>query len=123
MLEQILPEGLLPSAVAPVALALLLVLGCVLAACGVRAGGKVAAAGPATATVAAPRQPANATPYDADVIIVGAGTAGASLAAVLARDGKRVVLVERCVPPLICAGRGVVRGVRGRCAVCPDLTA
>lgn len=35
--------------------------------------------------------------YDADVVIVGAGTAGASLAAVLARDGKRVVLIERCV--------------------------
>jgi hypothetical protein len=33
--------------------------------------------------------------YDADVVIVGAGTAGAALATVLARDGKKVVVVER----------------------------
>lgn len=33
--------------------------------------------------------------YDADVVIVGAGTAGAALATVLARDGKKVVLIER----------------------------
>jgi len=32
---------------------------------------------------------------DADVIIVGAGTAGAALAAVLARQGKHVIVVER----------------------------
>lgn len=31
---------------------------------------------------------------DADVVIVGAGTAGASLATVLARSGKRVLLIE-----------------------------
>ena len=34
---------------------------------------------------------------DADVVIVGAGTAGASMATVLARQGKRVTLIERCV--------------------------
>lgn len=35
--------------------------------------------------------------FDADVVIIGAGTAGAALATVLARDGKRVVMIERCV--------------------------
>jgi hypothetical protein len=35
--------------------------------------------------------------YDADVVIVGAGTVGAALAAALARDGKKVVLIERSV--------------------------
>ena len=34
---------------------------------------------------------------DTDVIVVGAGTVGAALATVLARDGKRVLLIERCV--------------------------
>lgn len=35
---------------------------------------------------------------DSDVVIVGAGTAGATMAAVLARQGKTVTLIERCVP-------------------------
>jgi 2-polyprenyl-6-methoxyphenol hydroxylase-like FAD-dependent oxidoreductase len=34
---------------------------------------------------------------DADVVIVGMGIAGATLATVLARQGKRVVVLERCV--------------------------
>jgi hypothetical protein len=34
---------------------------------------------------------------DADVVIVGCGTAGASLATQLARQGKRVTVIERCV--------------------------
>ena len=34
---------------------------------------------------------------DTDVLIVGAGTAGAALACVLARDGKRVTLIDRSV--------------------------
>lgn len=63
---------------------------------------KVAVCVPACATAAgvaaATRTSAHMRPeYDADVVIVGAGTAGATLAAVLARDGKKVVLIERCV--------------------------
>lgn len=55
--------------------------------------GSAAAAGAPTAAAAAarPLRPE----YDADVVIVGAGTAGAALATVLARDGKRVVVIER----------------------------
>ena len=34
---------------------------------------------------------------DADVVIVGAGTVGASMATVLARQGKKVTVIERCV--------------------------
>jgi hypothetical protein len=48
---------------------------------------------PATAAAAA-----GCRDMDADVVIVGAGTAGASMATVLARQGKRVTLIERCVP-------------------------
>jgi hypothetical protein len=36
-----------------------------------------------------------ASEVDADVIIFGAGTAGASLAAALGRQGKRVIVVEK----------------------------
>lgn len=39
--------------------------------------------------------------YDADVVIVGAGTAGATLATILAREGHKVVLIERYAPALV----------------------
>ena len=39
--------------------------------------------------------------YDCDVLIVGMGTAGAALATVMARAGKKVVAIERCVSPCI----------------------
>ncbi|XP_020652178.3 squalene monooxygenase [Pogona vitticeps] len=38
---------------------------------------------------------AAATQYDPDVIIVGAGVLGSTLAAVLARDGRKVIVIER----------------------------
>lgn len=48
-------------------------------------------------SLAADGEPLAAADVDADVVIVGAGTAGASMATVLARQGKRVTLIERCV--------------------------
>ena len=58
------------------------------------------------AAVSACRSTAALSPdYDADVVIVGAGTAGAALATVLARDGKRVVLIERYADPRACASQ------------------
>lgn len=51
-------------------------------------GGAAAAAGTA-------RAPPNSDGSDADVVIVGAGTVGAALATVLARQGKRVTVIER----------------------------
>lgn len=63
---------------------------------------------PAVATATAQAAPAAATSsgkgkskaaaegdWDADVVIMGAGTAGAALATALARQGKRVVVIER----------------------------
>ena len=49
------------------------------------------------------RKPATATPsHDADceVLIVGSGVMGSALAAVLARDGRQVTVIERslCTP-------------------------
>jgi geranylgeranyl reductase family protein len=38
-------------------------------------------------------------PYDADVLIAGAGPAGASAAAYLARSGLKVVLIDKCTFP------------------------
>jgi NADPH-dependent 2,4-dienoyl-CoA reductase/sulfur reductase-like enzyme len=48
--------------------------------------------------------PPTRVPVDSqtDVIVVGAGVAGAALAAKLARDGKRVMLIERWVMVELC---------------------
>jgi choline dehydrogenase-like flavoprotein len=49
-------------------------------------------------------------PYDADVIVVGSGAGGATLAYACARAGKSVLLLERGHPyaasPLSFAGEG-----------------
>ncbi len=39
---------------------------------------------------------------NADVIVVGAGTTGASMATALARQGKKVILLERSLDIPVC---------------------
>lgn len=60
---------------------------------------------------------------DADVVIVGAGTAGAALAAVLARSGKRVTMVERCVSMLVQPARQGVSPATTRACTPPHACA
>ncbi|KCV68692.1 hypothetical protein H696_04980 [Fonticula alba] len=50
---------------------------------------------PAEPIISAPIPPAGAPPVKYDAIVAGAGIAGASLAYNLARDGRRVLLLER----------------------------
>ncbi len=39
---------------------------------------------------------------NADVIVVGAGTSGATMATALARQGKKVILLERSLEMQVC---------------------
>ena len=99
----LLTPTLPPLGVAAVAvsLAVIALAFCLLNACVSRRFEDNAACGsagsPASRAQAGPHPSARASAYDADVVIVGAGTAGAALAAVLARDGRKVVVIERCV--------------------------
>ena len=48
-----------------------------------------------TATAAAPNAPSATPPADCDVLVIGSGPAGSTLAALLAERGRRVVVVEK----------------------------